>query len=139
MEDVVNFPLLGKCESNGEGGDDLFHLEGAMILVVQLPGGSARFDVAPVEHYQVPDLVLRGLGMLGVRVAAHSFVRCFQSFGGCLVYCVHPVGVGLADWVQGSQGSQVRGHRMEAVVGKERRHLLKFARSPVSLTVFTRR
>jgi len=53
-----------------------------MILVVQLPGGSTRLDVAPVEHYQVPDLILRGLGALGIRVAAHSFMCCFQPFGG---------------------------------------------------------
>ena len=74
MEDVVDLPFPGQCKSNCQGRDDFFHLEGAMILVVQLPGGSTRLDVAPVEHYQVPDLILRGLGALGIRVAAHSFV-----------------------------------------------------------------
>jgi len=102
MKESVNLPFLGQRESNCEGRDDLFHLEGAMILVVQLPGGSARLDVAPVAHHQVSDLVFRGLGVLGIRVAAHSFVCRFQPIGGCLVYRVHPVGIELAGGVQGS-------------------------------------
>jgi len=59
-----------------------------MILVVQLLGGSARFDVAPVAYHQVSNLVFRRLGALGICVAAHSFVCRFQPFGGCLVYCM---------------------------------------------------
>ena len=93
-----------------------------MILVVQLPGGSAYFDVAPVEHHQVPDLVLGRLDSLGVCVAAHSFVRWFQPFRERLVHRMHPVGVELAGWVQGPRGGWVGGHLVEAVVGVERRH-----------------
>ena len=122
MKEVVNLLFLRQRKSNCEGRDDLFHLEGAMILVIQLPGGAARLDVAPVEHYQVSDLVFRGLGALGVRVAVHSFVCRYQSFGGCLVYRIHLVGVNLADGVQGSQGGWVGGHRMESVVSVEQRH-----------------
>ena len=102
MEDIVDLPFLGKCESNHEERDDLFHLERAMNLVVQLPGGSARFEVAPIEHHQVSNLVLRTLGVLGVRIAAHSFECRFQLFGGRLVYRLHPVGVEFASGVQGS-------------------------------------
>ena len=76
MKDIVNFPLPGKGETNGKGRDDFLHLEGTMILVIQLSGWLARFDVAPVEYYQVSDLILQGLGALGVRVAAHAFMRC---------------------------------------------------------------
>jgi len=121
MKDVVNLPFPGQCKSNCEGQDDLFHLEGAMILVVQLPGGSAHLDVASVEYHQVPDLVLLGLGALGISVAVHSFVCCLQPFGGYLVYHVYPVGVELAGGVQGSRGGWVRGHGMESVVSVERR------------------
>jgi len=122
MKDSVNLPFPGQRESYCEGQDDLFHLEGAMILVVQLPGGSARFDVAPVEHHQVSDLVFRRLGTLGICVAAHSFVCYIQPFGGCLVYCMRPVGVELAGGVQGSRSSWIRGHGMESAVSIERRH-----------------
>jgi len=93
-----------------------------MILVVQHPGGSARFDVGPIEHYQVPGLVLRVLCSLGIRVVAYSFVHCFQSFGGRLVYRVHPMGIKFAGGVQGSRGSWVGGHGMKSVVGVEGRH-----------------
>ena len=82
VEEVVNPPFPRKRESNGKGRDDLFHLEGPVIPGVQLPGGSARFDVAPVQHHQVSNLVFRGLGALGICVVAHSFVCCFQLFGG---------------------------------------------------------
>ena len=122
MKDVVDLPFPGQCESDCEGRDDFFHLEGAMILVVQLSGGSARLDIASVEHHQVPDLVFRGFGALGVRVAAHSFVCHLQSFGGRLVYRVHPVGVELAGGVQGSRGGWVGRHGMESVVSVKRRH-----------------
>jgi len=122
MKDIVNLPFPGQCELNCKGRDDLYHLEGAMILVVQLPGGSARLDVAPVEYHQVSDLVFRGLSTQEIRVAAHSFVHCFQPFGGCLVYCMHPVGIELAGGVQGSQGGWVGGHGMESIVSVERRH-----------------
>jgi len=77
MEDVVDLPFPGEGESDSKGRDDSFHLKGAMVLVVQLPRGSARFDVASVEHHQVSDLVLQDLSALGVRVVTHSFVCCF--------------------------------------------------------------
>jgi len=99
MKDVVYLPFPVQRESDCQGRDDHLHLEGAMILVVQLLRGSAHFDVAPVEHHQVPDLVFRGLGAMGIRVAAHSFVCRFQPFGGRLVYRVHPVGIELAGGV----------------------------------------
>jgi len=102
MEDVVNLPFLGQRESNCKGRDDLFYLEGAMVLVVQLPEGSVRLDLAPIEHHQVSNLVFRGLGVLGICVAAHSSVCRFQLFSGRLVYCLHPAGVELAGGVQGS-------------------------------------
>jgi len=121
MKDVVNLPFPRQHESYCEGRGDLFHLEGAMILVVQLPGGSARFYVAPVEHHQASDLVFRRLGALGIRVAVHSFVCRFQPFGECFVYCMHPVGVVLAGGVQGSRSGRVGGHGMESVVSIERR------------------
>jgi len=122
MKDVVNLPFPGQCKSNCKGRDDFFHLEGAMILVVQLPGGSARLDVMPIEHHQFSDLVFRGLGALGIHLAAHSFVCHFQPFAGRLLYRVHPVGVEFAGGVQGSRSGRVGGHRMESVVSVERRH-----------------
>jgi len=109
MEDIVNLPFPGQRESNCEGQDNVFHLEGAMIFVVQLPGGSAHLDIAPVEHHQVLDLVFRWLGAPGVRVAAHSFVCRFQPFGGSLVYHMHPVGIKFAGGVQGPRGGRVGG------------------------------
>ena len=118
----MNLPFPGQRESYCEGRDDLFYLEGAMILVVQLPEGSARFDVAPVAHHQVSNLVFRRLGALGIRVAVHSFVCRFQPFGRCLVYRMHPEGLELAGGVQGSQSGSVEGHGMESVVSIEHRH-----------------
>jgi len=117
MEDIVNLPLPGKGEPNSEGRDDFLHLEGTIVLVVRLPEWPARFDVAPIENYQVPDLILRGLGALGVHVATHAFVRCLQSFGGLLVYRVHLVSVECAGGVQGSFGGRVGGHGVKTVVG----------------------
>jgi len=122
MEDVLNLPFSGQRESNCEGQDDFFHLEGAMVLVVQLLGGSTRLDVTSIEHYQVPDLVLPGLGSLGIHVAVHSFVHRFQPFSGRPVYRMHPVGIELAGGVQGSRGGWVGGHGIESVVGVERGH-----------------
>jgi len=122
MQDVVNLPFPGQCKSNYKGQDDFFHLEGAMILVVQLLGGSARLDVAPVEYHQVSDLGFRWLSTLGIRVAANLFVCRFQLFGGPFVFRVHPVGVELAGGVQGSWGGWVGGHGTESVVSVERRH-----------------
>jgi len=77
MEDIVDHPFPRQGEPNSKGQDNLFYLEGTMILVVQLLEGSARFDIASVEHHQVPNLVLRGLDSLGVRITAYLFVSRF--------------------------------------------------------------
>jgi len=53
MENIVYFPFPREREADGERGNDLLDLEGAMIFVVQLFRGSARFDVAATKHYQV--------------------------------------------------------------------------------------
>ena len=102
LEEVVNLPLPGKCESDGEGRDDLFHLEGAMIFVVQLFRWSTRFDVASVEHDQVPYLIFGGPGSLGVHVATYPLVCYFLSLCGFLVDSLHPVCVKFAGRVEGS-------------------------------------
>ena len=57
MEDVVDLPLPEQREVDSERGDDFLNLKGAMIFVVQLFQGSARLDVALVEHYQVSYLI----------------------------------------------------------------------------------
>ena len=102
VEDIVNLPFLGKRESDGEGQDDLFHLEGAMIFVVQLFRWSTCFDVASVEHDQVPYLIFGGLGSLGVRVATYPLVRCLLLLCGFLVDSMYQVRVKFADRVEGS-------------------------------------
>jgi len=122
MEDIVDPPLPEKCELNGKGRDDSFHLEGTMIFVVQLLRWSARFDIVPVEQDQVPYLVGGGLSPPLINVAMHSFLHCLQSFSGLLVYCMHPVGVKLTRRIEGSVGGSVGGDGMEFVVGVEWGH-----------------
>jgi len=57
MKDVVDLPFSRQGEADSEGRDNFLHLKVTMILVVQLSRRSARSDVAPVEHNQVPDLL----------------------------------------------------------------------------------
>ena len=124
MEDVVDFPFPGQREADGQGRNDFLDLEGAMILVVQLPRGAARFDVAPVEHYQVSYLVSRGFLSCRIGVSAHSLLCIFQSLPGLVVHGVHPVSLDLARWVDGFHCQGVHGRRGEAIVSVKRGHTI---------------
>jgi len=100
MEDIVDLPFPGQCETDGQGGDNFLDLKGTMVLVVQFLREAACFDVALVEHYKVSYLVRRGFFSRRVGVSAHSLLRVFQPFSGLVVYGVHPVGIDLACSVQ---------------------------------------
>jgi len=70
-----------------------------MILVVQLPGWTVRFDVAPVEHYQVPNLILQRLAVLEVRIGFFVLSysqEAYLDYGGVdffdrFPFAVHPM------------------------------------------------
>jgi hypothetical protein len=91
MEDVVDLPISGKREPYREGGDDLLDLEGTMIFVVHLLGGSTGGDIMSVEHYQVGDLISGCLLLTGVGIPPHSLLCFFQSFPSSKVHGVHPM------------------------------------------------
>jgi len=96
----MDLPSPGQRELDTQGGDDFLDLEGTMILVVQFLRGVVRFDVAPVEHYQVSYLIWLGFLSRRVGVSAHSLLCIFQPFPGFVMHSVHPVGIDLARWVQ---------------------------------------
>jgi len=124
MEDVVDFPFARQGVTDGEGRDNLLHLKGFVVLVVQLFRRSARFDVAPIEHEQVPYLIHRRLDSFRVRIAAHSLLCCFEFPARFLIDCVHPVFIQRARRVEGSCRSWVGGYRVESVVYVERRNAI---------------
>jgi len=124
LEDIVDLPFPGQHEADSQGGNDLPDLEGTVILVVQLLRGAARFDVASIEYYQVSCLVSWGFLPCQIGVSAHSLLWLFLSSPGFVVYCVHPVGVDLAHWVEGFRRRRVHGWQVEAIVSVERGHTI---------------
>ena len=124
MEDIVDLPFPGQRETDSQGGDNFLDPEGTMILVVQLLRRPARFDVAPIEHYQVSYLVCRGFLPGRIRVLTYSFLCIFQPLPGLVVHGVHPVGVTLACWVEGFRSRGVHGFWVEAIVSVEQGHTI---------------
>ena len=119
LEDIVDLLFLRESEPNGERYDDFLSLEGAMILVVQLPGRTAGLDVPSVKDNQVADLVFGGLLSIRIRVLAHSLLCCLQTLTGFLVHSVHPVHIDLTGGVQRIFCGWVGSRRVESVVGVE--------------------
>jgi len=124
VEDVVDLPFPEQHEVDRQGGNDFLNLAGAMILVVQLLRRAARFDVAPIEHYQVSYLVSWRFLSYRVVILAHSLLCIFQPPLGLVVHSVHPVSVDLAHWVEGFCRCGVHGCRVEAVVSIKRGHTI---------------
>ena len=122
MKNVVYFPFARKRESYRECGNNFLDLKGTVIFVIQLLRGSARFDVAPAEHYQVPYLECWGFLPCWVRISPHSFLCFFQPFSGFVVHGVHPMGVYFAGRVERLRQRRVHGHRVKAVVSVEWGH-----------------
>ena len=120
----MDLPFSRQGEADGEGQDNFLHLKGSVILVVQLDRRLAGFDVAHVEHDQVPYLIHRRLGSFGVRVATHSLLHRFEFLARFRVDCVHPVRVQCARRVEGSCRGWVGCHRVESVVRVERGHAI---------------
>jgi len=100
MEDIVDLPFSRQREVDGEWGDDFLDLKGTLIFVVQLLCWVTHFDVAAVEHHQVSYLVCWGFFSYWVGVPAYSFLCRLQSFPGFLVYCLHPMPIDHAGWVE---------------------------------------
>ena len=89
-----------------------------MIFVVQLPRGTARFDVVAVEHYQVSYLVCGGFLSCQIGVPAHLLLCFFQPLPGLLVHGVHPVSVYLAGWVKGFRRRWIHSRRVDVTLNR---------------------
>ena len=124
MEDVVDFPFSKQGKADGEGRDNFLHLKGSVVLVVQLFRRSMRFDIAPVEHDQVPYLIHRRLDSFRVSAATHSFLHRFVFSARFLMACMHPVCVQCTRRVEGYCHGWVGCHRVESVVRVERGHAI---------------
>jgi len=117
----VYLPFPSEREAGGEGRDEFFDLEGTMILVVHLPRGATRLDIASVEHDQVPHLVGGGLLSTGVCIPPHPLLCRLETPSGLVVHSVHPVRIDLAGGVENIDHRGVRGVGVESVIGLERR------------------